>query len=102
MTARTHQLVEATGLKHATGLEYENAVCVANSRKPVCDDKRSPRFHDLGERGLHPCLGERIERAGRVVKNENGRILEQCPRDRQTLALAPGKQSPAFTRIGLE
>src|SRR6516225_7006306 len=102
MTARTHQLVEAASLDYATALEYENAVSVANGRKPVCDDERSPRFHDLGKRGLHSCLGERIERAGSFIKNENGGILEQCPRDRQPLSLTPGKQSAAFTCIGLE
>ena len=60
-------------------------------RQPVRDD----------ERGAAPCrarpapparaLGFRIERGGRLVEQDDRRILDQRARDRDALALAAGK-----------
>src|SRR5260370_22736729 len=102
MSAKSHELGDAAGLDEATALEYEDTVGVADGRKPMRDHEGGAAFHDLGERRLDSRFGECVERTGRLVQNENGRILEQCPRDRQPLALTAGKQSPAFTGIGFE
>ena len=102
MAAEPHQLVEGPALDDAAALEHQDAGGVADGGEPVRDHEGGAAFHHLGERGLHLGLGQRVERARRLVENEDRRILEQRARDREALALAAGEQPAAFAGIGLE
>ena len=100
--AAPHQLVEAAALDDAAALEHQDAGGVADGGEPVGDHEGGAVLHHLGQRGLHLGLGERIEGAGRLVEDEDRRILEQRARDRQALALAAGEHPSALARDGLE
>ena len=43
-----------------------------------------------------------VQRRGRLVEDQQGRVLEQRPGDRQTLALAAGKQHAILADLGVE
>ena len=48
-------------------------------------------LHKFGDRFLDVALGFRIERRGRLVEQDDRRVLDQRARDRDALALAAGK-----------
>src|SRR5208337_901463 len=102
MSAEMHELVEAAALDDAAACEYEDAVGVADGREPVRDHEGGAALHHLGKRRLHARFGERIERAGRLVQDENRGILKERAGDREALALAAGEQPAAFAGIGLK
>jgi hypothetical protein len=52
------------------------------------DDESGAAFHHFVERGVEPGFGQRVERAGRFVEDEDRRIFEQCPGHREALPLA--------------
>src|SRR5207237_1141551 len=79
-----------------TRFEDQDAVGVADGRQAVGDDERGAALHDLRERGLYFRFGRGVERARRLVENQNRRILQESARDRQALALASREQSAAF------
>jgi hypothetical protein len=54
----------------------------------VGDHEGGAAFHDLDQGGLDLGLGQRIERAGGLVEDEDRRVLQERARDRQALALA--------------
>src|ERR1700686_5210523 len=47
------------------------------------------------QRGLHQSFGLAIKGRGSLIQNQDGRVLEQCPRNCQPLALASGKSHAA-------
>ena len=55
---------------------------------PVRDDKRGAPRHQRLQRLLHRALALRVERAGRLVEQQDRRVLEHHARDRDALALA--------------
>ncbi len=59
--------------------------------EPVRDDQRRASLAQLGDRLLHVTLGFRIQRRGRLVEQDDRRILDQRARDRDALALAAGQ-----------
>ena len=64
--------------------------------EPVRDHEGGAVLHHLVERGLHLGLGGGVERAGRLVEDQDRRVLQQRARDRQPLALAAGQQAAAL------
>ena len=59
--------------------------------QPVRDHQRGAVLAQLGDRFLHMPLGFGIERCGRLVEQDDRRILDQRARDRDALALAAGE-----------
>ena len=72
-------------------VEHEDAVCESNGRQTVRDHKRRAVSGDFIQGLKQPRLRAAIERAGRLIQDQDRRILEQHPGDRQSLALAAGK-----------
>src|SRR5262245_1417882 len=100
--AAFNQFIERAALDNAAGLEDQDAACVPDGGEPVRDHEGRAAFHDLGECSLDFRLGQRVERASRLVENEDGRVLDQRPRNRQPLTLAPGEQASPLARVGVE
>src|SRR5262249_50840094 len=90
-TVLGEELLVRAAFDDAAVLEDEDLVGVDDRRKPVRDDERRAVACDLGELGLDDLLGARVERAGRLVEDEDGRVLEQRARDRDALLLAAGE-----------
>ena len=94
--ALCHQLVEAAALHDAAAVEHEDARGVAHRGEPVGDDEGGAALHHLVEGGGHLGLGRGIERARRLVEDQDRRVLQQRPGDRQPLPLAAREHAPAL------
>ena len=65
------------------------------------DDQGRAFACDLGEFGLDDLFGARIERARRLVEDDDGRLFEQRARDRHALLFAAGQFQAALADAGL-
>ena len=68
--------------------QMRSAFCTV---EPVGDDERRAVAREAGERLLHEPLRFGIERARRLVEQQDRRVLEDGARERQPLALAAGQ-----------
>ena len=85
------ELVECPGFNDPSPIENQDTARVANGCKAMRDDEGGAVLHHLVEGGLQLRLGRRIERAGRLVEDQDRWILQERPRDRDPLALAAGE-----------
>src|SRR5690606_349155 len=84
-------------LDDAALIEDEDPVGVGNRRQAVRDDERRPSTAESIESALDLVLGLGVERARRLVEDEDGRLLEDGPCDGDALALAAGQGSAPLT-----
>ena len=61
------------------------------------DDEGCTFCHKVLERFLHEFLGLGIERRGRFIEDEDRRVLEDSPRDREPLTLTTGETASSVT-----
>ena len=90
------QFVEGAALDDAAVIEHEDARRVADGRKPVRDHEGGAALHHLVERGLHLALGGGVERARRLVEDQDRRVLQQRARNREALPLAARERTAAL------
>ena len=88
-------------LDHASGLDDQNAIGVDDRRQPVGDHKRGPALHEPFERALDQCFAFRVEGRGRLVQKQRRRVLEDCARDREALALAARQRDAALAELSI-
>ena len=86
------ELVMAADLDDAALVEHADQVGLLHRRQPVRDHQHRAAPHQPFERRLHLGLGFRVERAGRLVEQQDRRVLVDGPRDGDALALAAGQQ----------
>ena len=77
-------------------VEDEDAVGVADGAQAVRDEEARARAHDALERALHDRLALGVERARRLVEDQDPRVLQQRARDGQALPLAAGEVDAAL------
>ena len=90
-TALRQQLAVATLLDDAPLVHDNQSVHGSDGGEPMRDGNDSLNFHQIVELLLDSCLDLRVERAGRLVEDENGRILQEDARNGDPLALTAGK-----------
>ena len=72
-----------------TALVHDNdTVGALDGGQAMGDDQRRATLHQMLKGRLHGCLAFRIERAGRLVEEKNGRVLQNCTGNGDALALA--------------
>src|ERR1700744_3474322 len=84
-----------------TVVENDDLVRVADGGQPVRDGDRGPAFGKGVERLLHGPFGLGVEGAGRLVQDQDARVPEQGPGDRDPLLLAAGEPVPAGADHGV-
>ncbi len=89
--AAAQQLLVAAGLDDLARLDHQDAVRVHDGGEPVRDHDGGAALAELGDRLLHVPLGFGIERGGRFIEQDDGRVLDQRARDGDALALAAGE-----------
>ena len=97
-----HQFIESSAFDHMSAVEHKDARGIANGREPVGDHESRASLHHFVESGVNLGFGDGIQRAGRLIEDQDRRIFQQCPRDRQPLPLAAGQHAPALAGIGVE
>ena len=89
--ALAQQLVVPAGFDHRAVLDHQDAVGMHDGGQPVRDHQRGAALAQFGDRLLHVALGFGIERSGRLVEQDDRRILDQRARDLDALALPAGE-----------
>src|ERR1700748_1023634 len=84
-------------LNDASVLNHQDLIGSANRGEPVCNHKNSTALHQEIETALNQGFGFGIERAGGFIKDEDTRIGQNGPRDRNALTLATGKSDTTLT-----
>ena len=82
------QLVVGALLDDVAGLHHQDQVGVADRRQPVRDDEARPAGAQRGHRPLDQHLGAGVDRAGRLVEDQDRRVGQERPRDGDQLLLA--------------
>ena len=91
-TVAADQLGMPAAFDYMTLVEDEDAVGADHARQPVREDQGRASCRQAVNRLLDHRLVFRVHRGERFVENEDRRIPQQRPGDRQALALAAGQQ----------
>ena len=78
-------------LDDLAALDHQDAVGMHDGVQPVRDDDGGAVLAEMLDRLLHLALGFGIERGGRLVEQDDRRVLEQGARNGDALALAAGQ-----------
>ena len=82
-------------------VEDDDLVGVDDGREAMGDDDRGPARGDALQGLLDRRLGPAVEGAGRLVEDQDRRVLEQGSGDRDALLLAAGKLEAALADLAL-
>src|ERR1700758_3622635 len=89
--AALEQLVMPTAVVHSAALENQYRVGVYQYGETVRDDNDSAAFGDPQQIGIDDRLAFGVERARRLIEDQDARITDQRAGDRQSLALTAGQ-----------
>ena len=92
------KLIMFAGFDHTAVFQHDDLIRMANRGQPVGDNERRPARHQSFQRRQQQGLRFRIQRRGRFVENQDRRILQQCARNRDSLALSAGQCRAPFTQ----
>jgi len=81
-------------LDDAAVVEHDEPVGVAERAEAVRDRDRRPAPDEPGQGVLDLGLGLGVDRARRLVEDQDARVLEEGPRDRDPLPLAARELGP--------
>src|SRR5229473_3260849 len=87
-TVARQKLGVAATLDDAAAVEHDDLVGVDDGRQPVGDHHGGAAAAHLFQRALDLLLGARVERAGRLIEQQDLRVLEDRAGDRHPLLLA--------------
>ena len=82
-------------------IEDQNLVGLHDRGEAMGDDQAGPPLGGKIELCLNRLLGLGVERRSGLVEDENGRVLEQGARDRDTLLFTAGQLEAAFADLSL-
>ena len=82
-------------------LHHADEVGVLHRRQPVRDDEGGAVLGELRQAPLHQPLRFGVERARRLVEQQDRRVLEDRARERQALALAAREPQAAVADLGV-
>src|SRR5436853_5851724 len=99
--ARIHQLAMRSGFDNTAAIEDHDPIGTTNRGQAVGNDKCRSSLQKTvqGLQDLRFC--SRIEGRGRLVENQDRRILQQSAGDAQALAFAARKSCSSLAEYGL-
>src|SRR5688572_17576258 len=100
--ALAHELVVLALRHQRTAIHDDDAIGMLHGGEAMRDDERRAAFLQRFERPLNDHLGRRVERAGRLVEEQDGAIGEQRARDRQALPLSAGERHAALAELRVD
>ena len=87
---------------HLTLIKHDDAVGLQHGGETMGDDDSGAVGHQAIQCQLHQALGFRIERARRLVQQQQRGIPQDGPGDGDALALAAGQAHATLAEIGIE
>ena len=82
-------------------IENQDLVRAHDRRKPVRDHDAGAMRHQMLERLLDQPFGRRVDARRRFIQNQNRRILQERPRDREPLLFADAQFHSALAHHAL-
>src|SRR4051812_4524983 len=86
-SATRDELCVRAAFDDLSAIHYENLVCVHDGREAVSDDEDCPTGEQTINGLLHESFRVGVQRGSGFVENEDGRIGQEGPCDRETLPL---------------
>ena len=90
------------GFLDALGTEDEDAVVILDGGQAVGDGQGGAAVGQLLKAAAHQDLALVVEGAGGLVKDEDGRVLEEDAGNGDALLLAAGELAAALAHVGVE
>ena len=81
--------------------QHQYAVHVGQGGQAVGDGQHRATLHQVGEGSLHRGLGLGVQRRGRLVQDQDRRVLQEGAGDADALALAAGQLGAAVADHGV-
>lgn len=94
----SHQLIMVTLLDKLAIFQNHNLISIFNRRKTMRNNKGRSAYHQAVQSLLYHALAFRIECRGCLVENQNLRVLQYCPGNRNALTLTTGNIHTAVTQ----
>ena len=91
-----------TAFDQATMLQHQDLVRVGDGRQPVRNGQRGTMLGNTAERGQDFLFGPAVERACRLVQQQDRRILHQRAGNGDALFLAAGEFQSALADFGIQ
>ena len=95
------QLVVGSLLDDSPAVDDQNPVGAADSRETMGDDERRPALRQLVKRVENHVLGPRVDGGGRLVEDQDGRVLQEGARHADPLPFSEGYLRAALAEPGL-
>ncbi len=86
-----YQLGVGADFTDAPFVEHQDAVGIPKRAQTVGDEDRGAVIAGQAQGALDASFTDVVERAGSLVENQDGCLLEQDARDGEALTLTPGK-----------
>jgi len=98
--AAGQQVAVRAEVEDAALVEHQDGIAIGQRGQPVGDDDHGAAVRHLGEVGVDQGLAFRVERTGRLIEDQDARVVHQRPGDGEALALAAGEVGRAFLDHG--
>jgi len=95
-----HQPIGRAVFDDIAGFEHHHAIEIAQCRKAVGDRDHGAAAHQAAERLSDRFLGFAVESGGRLVEQQDRRVLQEGARDRDALPLAARQLDAAVADHG--
>ena len=89
---RRIKFVMSTAFDNLAMIHDKDEIGMPDRRETVSNGEDRAVLHEIRERVLHKPFGHGVKGACRLVKDEYGRIAEDCARDCDPLTLTAGKR----------
>ena len=94
------QFLMPTDVVDHAAIEHENGVRIGQRRQPVRNDDQRSAMRDPRDVGVHDRFAVGVERARRLVQDQDRRIDDQRPRNRESLPLTSREIRRTFINVG--
>src|SRR5690349_21718076 len=95
----THQLVMRATFQNPPFVKHINAINHFHSGQAMTNQNRYATFGQLMKPAKQLSLSLGIHRTGRLIKNQNLRVTEKCPRERHLLPLSDAQLMSAVEQL---
>jgi hypothetical protein len=99
LPALGQELLVRPSLDNGSLIQDHDHVGLPNRAQPVSD--HDPRRWQLAQALVHPPLGDHVQMAGRLIQQEDRRLLRQSAGDGQPLPLTAGEPAAPLGHPGL-
>ena len=99
VSAQLHQGCVCAGFFDFAVPDNQYPICIADGRKPVCDDKAGSAVEHMRDRLLDHLLRFRVDGTGGLIQHEDARVGQHDARKGEQLLLTGGQPRAALADL---